>query len=328
MQQAIDEAWKYQFLTYPNPAVGATVVKDGDILATQAHKEAGKPHAEVLALKEAYLKFYKDSPLKNMEESHDIHNFLYKNHNGFFKECEIFVTLEPCNHTGKTPACAMLLEAINIKKVVIGTLDPNKNASGGKQRLENKGIEVKVLNCTNCNNLLFPFIKWQNKNFTFFKLAMREDGTIGGGYITTQDSLKLVHKIRTKIDLLVIGGQTVRTDRPTLDTRFADENKPSDILIVSKQNQFDKRIPLFNVANRKVFIDSDISRYKQKFSMVEGGYNFLEFIKDDIDMLMLFVSHKLKSQSKFDYETLGFRKIYSYKINKVDEVVFLINKIK
>ena len=74
-------------------------------------------------------------------------------------------------------------------------LDPNENASGGKQRLQNAGIEV-ITNILNeeGQNLLKPFSKWHKDKFVFYKIAMRRDGSVSGGYITTQDSLNLVHK--------------------------------------------------------------------------------------------------------------------------------------
>ncbi len=321
---AIKEAWKYQLLTYPNPAVGACIVKDNKILSIDAHKEAGLPHAEVNALKVAYLNKYPNSTLKDMESSQDIHDYLSKNHNDFFKDCTIYVTLEPCNHIGKTPSCAILLETISIKKVVIGTLDPNKKASGGKQRLEKANIEVEVLDLKQSEDLLQPFIKWQKDNFTFFKLAMREDGSVTGGYITSQDSLNLVHNIRTKIDLLVIGGNTVRIDKPTLDTRFIKSEKNPDILIYSQQKDFDKTIPLFKIPNRKISIDNKLSLLeKSNFSMIEGGYTLLENIKKDIDMLMLFISHKTTKDIKFNINSLGYKIVHSYFINETDEVLFL-----
>ena len=326
MKLAIKEAWKYQLLTYPNPAVGATVVKSNKILSVEAHKMAGLPHAEVNALKSAYLTKYKDSELFKLTTSHDIHNFLIKNHNDFFKDCEIYVTLEPCNHTGKTPACAMLLESIGIKKVYIGTLDPNNEASGGKQRLENSGIDVEINICKDeTDNLLYPFVKWQKEKFTFFKLAMREDGSIDGGYITTKDSLTLVHNIRTKLDIMVIGGQTVRVDKPTLDARFASQNIAPDILIYSKSDKFDKEIPLFNVKNRDIFIEDNLKLLKKnKFIMIEGGYNLLEKVKSYCDYLLIFISHKKTEKNKFDIEKFGFKKVYSYFINDYDEIVFLV----
>jgi len=325
MQLAIKKAWKYQFLTYPNPAVGATVVKDGKVLSVEAHKEAGKPHAEVLALKVAYLSVYPNSSLKDIQDSHIVHEYLTNNHNDFFKECEIYVTLEPCNHIGKTPACARLLETIGIKKVYIGTLDPNIEASGGLQSLQNAGIKVETGICKEqTDDLLEPFIKWQKRSFTFFKLAMREDGSVDGGYITTKDSLTLVHEIRTKLDLLVIGGETVRVDRPTLDARFAKKNLAPNILIYSKQKEFDKEIPLFNIENRKVNISNSLEFVEQSnFTMIEGGKNLLQILKGSIDFLMLFISHKDKKEQQFNPEKFGFKKKYSYFLNKYDEVVFL-----
>lgn len=325
MKLAIDKAWKYQFLTYPNPAVGATVVKDGKVLSVEAHKKAGMPHAEVLALKEAYLTKFHNSELQNIESSLDIHNYLIKNHNNFFSECEIYVTLEPCNHIGKTPACAMLLETVKIKKVYIGTMDCNNEASGGVQRLKNANIEIEVGVCKEQTDaLLYPFMKWQQNSFLFFKIAMRVDGTIDGGYITTKDSLKLVHEIRNNLDLLVIGGKTVRVDRPTLDSRFSSINNPPDILILSNRDDFDKTIPLFNIPNRKIFISNNINDIKKnKFIMIEGGYNLLEIVKDKIDYLVIFLSKKTKSDTKIDIKRFGFIEVYRYKINEDDTIIFL-----
>ncbi|MGK0256061.1 MAG: diaminohydroxyphosphoribosylaminopyrimidine deaminase [Arcobacteraceae bacterium] len=325
MQLAISEAWKYQFLTYPNPAVGATVVKNNQVLSVEAHKEAGLPHAEVLALKMAYLSKYPTSSLKVLESSHEIHEFLILNHNNFFIDCEIYVTLEPCNHIGKTPACAMLLESIKIKKVYIGTMDPNENASGGKQRLLDAQIEVEINVCKKLTNqLLLPFIKYQNNNCTLFKIAMREDGSVDGGYITTQDSLNLVHEIRAKIDLMVIGGNTVRTDRPTLDSRFSKTKKAANIHIYSNSNNFDKTIPLFHVKNRNVNISSSLKCLDENnFTMIEGGHNLLNTMKNKIDYLMLFISHKEKKTNHYKIDKEAFQIEYSYYLNEFDEVIFL-----
>ena len=320
--KAINEAWKYQFLTYPNPAVGACIVKDNTILSTQAHKTAGMPHAEVNAIKEAFLKLNYNEHLSSLTSSNDIHKYLIKNHNNIFHDCEIYVTLEPCNHIGKTPSCANLLKELKFKKVYIGTLDTNNNASGGVSTLKNCGIDVEVLNDKRCDDLLYPFTLWQKDKFLFFKLAIREDGSCDGGYITTQDSLKLVHKIRTKLDLLIIGGNTVRIDRPTLDSRFAKTNKSCDILIYSKSKDFDKSIPLFNIANRKVSISSKINSINSNFTMIEGGLSLLNTLKYDIDMLMLFISHKEKSKNKFNIEKDGFKILHSYYINEYDEILF------
>jgi diaminohydroxyphosphoribosylaminopyrimidine deaminase / 5-amino-6-(5-phosphoribosylamino)uracil reductase len=324
MQLAINKAWEYQLLTYPNPAVGATVTFNNNLISLNAHKKAGESHAEVNAIKDAFLYFNPKSELINLTSSHDIHNFLIKNHNNIFNKCTIYVTLEPCNHIGKTPSCASLIKELNFKRVVIGTLDPNKNATGGIKTLKDANIEISKSNLEKeTNNLLIPFTKWQKDKFIFFKLAMREDGSIDGGYITTKESLKHVHKLRTLIDTLVIGGNTVRTDRPTLDTRFIDSKINPDILIYSKNQNIDKTIPLFNIANRKVEISDSLNLINSKnFIMIEGGYNLLEILKDKIDLLIIFVSKEKKSNKKFDLNIFDFQKIHTNN-SAEDQIVWL-----
>lgn len=325
MKLAIDEAWKYQLLTYPNPAVGATIVKNNKVLSTEAHKESGTPHAEVLALKSAYLSVYPNSKLQQLESSHEIHNYLMSNHNNFFHECEIYVTLEPCNHIGKTPACSVLLEAVKIKKVYIGSLDPNDKASGGLERLQNADIDVVIDVCKDeSDKLLFPFLQYQKKHFHFFKMAMRSDGSINNGYITTQDSLNLVHEIRTKIDLMVIGGNTIRIDRPTLDARFSANKKAPDIFIYSRQKEFDKSIPLFQIKKRDIMIGTNLDYVStNSFVMYEGGYQFLNVLKDKIDYLMLFISCQVTETLPLDISKFGFEIQHSYYINEFDKIVYL-----
>ena len=147
MQIALDYAWRFQTLTLPNPCVGALVLYRNVVIALQAHYKVGYPHAEVLACKEAFFylakhdisaqqkirqtlvlmqanKHYEDShcismtleslldTLTSLHDSQQIHDFIKTYHSGIFHECEFFVTLEPCNHYGKTPPCAILLKAI------------------------------------------------------------------------------------------------------------------------------------------------------------------------------------------------------------------------
>lgn len=124
MNLALKEAWKYQGLTYPNPAVGCTIVgQNNELLAVEAHKKAGEPHAEVEALKSAYFKLTNDSKILDLTISSDIHTFLLLNHNNCFKNISLYTTLEPCSHIGKTPSCASLISALGIKKVFVGFND-------------------------------------------------------------------------------------------------------------------------------------------------------------------------------------------------------------
>jgi diaminohydroxyphosphoribosylaminopyrimidine deaminase/5-amino-6-(5-phosphoribosylamino)uracil reductase len=284
LQLAIDEAWKYQFLTYPNPAVGAVLIVKNKVFIS-AHKKAGLPHAEVNVIYEAYKHFFKAPDLTT---SNDIHNFLYQNHNNFFNDAILYVTLEPCNHYGKTPPCSLLIEKIKPKKVYIGLKDPISSHSGGIERLR-KVTKVEVLNDKRCFDLIEPFIKWQNR-FVFFKFAFSLNGVYEGGYITKKNSLKWVHKVRDKLDLIVIGGNTVRIDRPTLDSRLVNGKAP-DILIYSKNDKFDRDIPLFKVKNRKVFISDNLDILDNyKFIMIEGGEKLYQALQNVIDMKLFIIN--------------------------------------
>jgi len=295
MKLAIDEAWKYQFLTYPNPAVGCVVVKgESEILSIQAHKEAGMPHAEVNALKAAYLKYYPNDLLKIISDPFKIHEYLIKNHNGFFNDCTIFVSLEPCNHVGKTPSCANLIKNLKPKKVVIGHEDLNKDASGGYQTLKSSGIDVDI-GCMKkeAYELLYPFLKWNSGTFIFYKMAQTLNGCIDGS-ISSNQAKAYVHSLRDKIDLMLIGGNTVRTDKPTLDARFIAGKAP-DVMIYSKNKIFDKKIPLFFVPNRKVFISDDLFKLLDySFIMVEGTYNLLDTLKEKLDYIVLIINPKIR----------------------------------
>lgn len=325
MQKAINKAWQYQLLTYPNPAVGATIVQDGKVLSCEAHIKAGGPHAEVNAIKSAFLILNPSSKINELSSSSDIHNFLIKYHNNVFSTCDIYVTLEPCNHIGKTPSCASLLKELNFNKIIVGTPDPNNKAAGGIKTLEDANINVELINNNGCKDLLIPFTKWNKDKFIFFKLAMREDGSIDGGYITTKESLTHVHHLRTLIDTLVIGGNTVRIDRPTLDTRFIkDTFKNPNILVYSNDKNIDQTIPLFHIDNRDVLIDNSLQSIDHdKFIMIEGGYNLLEILKDKIDMLMIFVSQNNPSNTLFNHSTLGF-KIVHEDTTKEDKIIYMI----
>jgi len=291
MNLALTEAWKFQGLTYPNPAVGCCVVsKNGEILSVEAHQKAGTPHAEVNALKSAYYKLTNNKEILPLTISQDIHNFLLKNHNNIFKDSYIYTTLEPCSHIGKTPSCASLISNLSIKKLFVGSLDSNEIASNGNKIVKDSGIEViNGILKKECDELLEPFKKWQNDKFVFFKMAQRLDGSTDGS-VSSLESRKNVHAMRDVCDLLVIGGNTVRVDRPTLDARLVNGKAP-DILIISREKEFDKTIPLFNVDDREVFIEDNFKRLDNyKNIMIEGTQNMLELSKPYIDYYLTYIA--------------------------------------
>ncbi len=289
---ALQEAWKYQGLTYPNPAVGCTVVgESGEILAVEAHHKAGGPHAEVNALKQAYYKLTQDSYILALEDSSDIHTHLLSNHNGIFANATLYSTLEPCAHSGKTPSCAWLIAELGIKEVYVGSYDANPIASRGNDILnKNDCLVHSELLKEKCDALLAPFNSWQENQFIFFKWAQRLNATVDAGNVSSVDSRTNVHAMRDVCDLLVIGGNTVREDRPTLDSRLVDGKAP-DILILSLENEFDRTIPLFEVTDRKVFIESDFERLKgYKNIMIEGTATMFTLTRDIVDYYLCYLA--------------------------------------
>lgn len=308
MNLALKEGWKYQGLTYPNPAVGCSIVSnDGAVLSVEAHQKAGLPHAEVNALKSAYIKLTNDAKIQDITNSADIHKYLIQNHNNIFKNCSVYTTLEPCSHVGKTPSCADLLSEMGVQKVYVGALDSNEEASCGNKKLQDANVKVEngVLE-DECKELLYPFETWNKDKFVFFKWAQRLNGTYDEGIITSKESRKKVHAMRDKCDLLVIGGETVRVDRPTLDARLVDGKAP-DILIYSRQSEFDNTIPLFNVEGRKVIVSDNLDTLDDyKNIMIEGGSNMFEATRNIVDRYLCFVAPKFGGSQVFKANTQEF----------------------
>jgi len=298
MQRAIDEGWRYQGLTYPNPAVGAAVVCEGRLLSVEGHQRAGSSHAEVLALIKAYEVMCGEAVGFDPLDSHLSHAFLRGLPEGVFGRCELFITLEPCNHVGRTPSCAMLLEHLRPLKVTIALRDPIEGHGGGIERLLATGIEVEIgVGEEGAKSLLEPFLIWQKRAFVLFKLAQTSNGRIGGGYLSSHESLRHVHQMREVCSSLLIGGGTVRFDRPRLDCRFSGGVAP-DVVIYSKGGDFDQTIPLFGVKGRTVEVRGDLEFLRQpSFVIIEGGEGMLQAMENFIDWLLIYQTPKLSAHN-------------------------------
>ncbi|MFE8696596.1 bifunctional diaminohydroxyphosphoribosylaminopyrimidine deaminase/5-amino-6-(5-phosphoribosylamino)uracil reductase RibD [Cytobacillus sp. FJAT-53684] len=187
--------------TSPNPSVGAVVVKDGRLVGTGVHMKAGTPHAEVHAIKAA---------------------------GSAAKGADMYVTLEPCSHHGKTPPCADLIIEAGIKKVFVATLDPNPLVAGkGIDKLTSAGIEVEVGLCKEealqLNEKFFHFIQ-TNTPFVTIKAGISLDGKIAAKsgdskWITSPESRQDVHQLRHEHDGILVGINTILQDNPLLTTR-------------------------------------------------------------------------------------------------------------
>ena len=316
MDLALNEAWKFQILTYPNPAVGCLILdENGQILSCKAHEKAGYLHAEPTAIlfalckksekfKDDFIKAYNAKFGSNINdgefgllERKFIYEFIVSNHADLLKNAKAYVTLEPCSHHGKTPPCANLLKELGFSEVIIGSHDENKIASGGGNLLQSAGVRVKfgVLK-ERCDKPLEPFLAYQNGGFSFLKIALSKNGVASGGIITNELSRTHVHKLRSVIDTLVIGGNTVRTDRPKLDSRLAGGKNP-DVIIYSRSDKFDETIPLFSVPDRKVSIQKELNL--TGLTMFEGAGEFLKLAKEgklaNVKWLLIYQSPNFKN---------------------------------
>jgi diaminohydroxyphosphoribosylaminopyrimidine deaminase/5-amino-6-(5-phosphoribosylamino)uracil reductase len=204
MKEALRQARRGLGRTSPNPAVGAVIVRNGKVISGSYHKKAGCPHAEVEVLKKLGKNIQKDDIL--------------------------YVTLEPCNHYGKTPPCTKAILESGIRTVVIGTRDPNPGVQGGGcEFLRGKGVEVVtgVLEdeCRQLNEVFFKYIS-SNRPFVIVKSALTLDGwsaTVTGDskWITNEESRQFVHRLRDRIDVVMVGVGTVLSDNPQLTTRLS-----------------------------------------------------------------------------------------------------------
>ena len=198
MRLALAEAEKGRGRTRPNPLVGAIVVKAGRVVARGHHQKAGLPHAEVNALRKAGAKA---------------------------RGADLYVTLEPCNHLGRTPPCTEAILAAGVKRVFFGSPDPNPLVEGlGGKRLKKAGVEVHggVLraDCDRSNEAWLKFIT-QGLPWVVLKAAITLDGKLAGGPqpISSAASRAKVHQWRNELDAILVGRGTVRKDDPRLTVR-------------------------------------------------------------------------------------------------------------
>jgi diaminohydroxyphosphoribosylaminopyrimidine deaminase/5-amino-6-(5-phosphoribosylamino)uracil reductase len=204
--------------TAPNPMVGAVLVRDGEIVGRGYHRAAGKPHAEVEAI---------------LDAGH------------MAKGSDLYVTLEPCNHHGRTPPCSQAILEAGVNRVFIGMPDPNPSVKGGgAQTLREAGIEVHgpVLEAR-CKALNEVFIKnaLHSRPFVYLKLAMTLDGRIAtrGGdsqWITSEQARLDGRRLRERVSAIMVGAGTILADNPSLTSRLPNRKARDPIRIVADSN--------------------------------------------------------------------------------------------
>jgi diaminohydroxyphosphoribosylaminopyrimidine deaminase / 5-amino-6-(5-phosphoribosylamino)uracil reductase len=203
MRIALAEARKGLGATNPNPAVGAVIVKDGRLLARAYHRRAGRPHAEIEAL-------------RRLPSAHHA------------RGATLYVTLEPCSTAGRTPPCTKAIIRSGIRRVVVGAIDPNPNHEGrGLQRLREEAISVTsgVLERA-CTTLNAGFNRWivTKRPWVIAKVAQSLDGRISrppneSQWLTGERARHRTHQLRSTVHAILVGAETIRRDNPLLTVR-------------------------------------------------------------------------------------------------------------
>jgi diaminohydroxyphosphoribosylaminopyrimidine deaminase/5-amino-6-(5-phosphoribosylamino)uracil reductase len=213
MKKALNLAKKGQGYTSPNPMVGAVVVKDGEVKGKGYHQFVGQAHAEVNAIEDAGSQT---------------------------KGATLYVNLEPCNHTGRTPPCTRKILEAGIKRVVVAMEDPNTKAGGGAVFLKAHDIEVLIGVCEEpAKKLNEAFVKYVHtkRPFVLLKCAATLDGRIAtrsgdSKWVTGEKARKFVHRLRHAVDAILVGAGTIHSDDPSLTTRLDSDNGLDPVRIV------------------------------------------------------------------------------------------------
>jgi len=219
---ALAQARRASGRTFPNPPVGAVVVRGDRVLGRGYTRPVGGDHAEVVALRAAHLRSGKSA----------------------VRGATVAVTLEPCAHRGRTGPCADLLIEAGVKKVIVGHRDPHPEVAGrGLSRLRRAGIEVELgVLADDCRRQHRGFLTVleENRPFVMLKLAGTLDGRIAtsGGesrWITGPEARAVVHRLRARVDAICVGSGTAISDDPELTARRAEKvvHRPIRVLVDS-----------------------------------------------------------------------------------------------
>ena len=326
IQRCIELAAKGKGHVSPNPLVGCVIVKNGKVIAEGYHKQFGSHHAEVNAINAAMAKRIN------------------------LKGAALYVNLEPCVHYGKTPPCVDKIIEHKIREVVIGSKDPNPLVAGkGINKLKKNKIKViyGVLE-SECFELNKFYFKQMKKGFPYItlKAAQTIDGKIAelsgdSKWISSPESRKNVHRLRSQYDAVLVGRNTVETDNPELTVRlvkgrnpyrividkglvlnlnnklFSDKFAEKTIIITSTEpGEFltryfeQKKIRVVKAKSANGIIDlkdamKKLAKLKISSVLVEGGaFTFTEFVKQKmVDEILLFTSPKILGKGLSTFKT-------------------------
>ncbi len=257
MQLALELAGRGVGRVEPNPAVGCVIVKDGSIIGQGFHQRFGGPHAEVNALADC------------ANNGHDPSG------------ASLFVTLEPCSHTGKTPPCTQAVIDAGIGRVVIASTDPTDLAAGGIDALRQAGVEVEVGLCGEAaEKLNAPFYKHSRTGLPWVvvKWAQSIDGKLAwknppaaGNWISSEQSRADVHRLRKRMGAILTGIDTVIADNPKLTVRIAGEtiDRPAVRVVVDSGLRMPADCNLMMIPDVPTVVVTTAQTAQTEFAQVE-----------------------------------------------------------
>lgn len=327
MDMAVKLAEKGKGTVSPNPLVGCIIVKRGKIVGKGFHKECGNDHAEIMAIKSAGKKV---------------------------ANATMYVTLEPCSHWGKTPPCTEKIVQSGIREVIIGAEDPNPVVDGFKE-LKFRGLKVKIgilkEDAEKLNEYYNKYMKTKTP-FAMLKVAMTMDGKVATNtgdskYITGSEARKFVHELRSEVDAVMVGVNTILKDDPKLTPRLVsgpvkdpfkivvDSNlrlpvkcnvmkNPSKLIIATTSKASKERINKFyqmgvNVVVCKTKLGkvdlkdlmAELGKKEITSVMIEGGPMLnSSVIRDKIaDKLLIFTAPKIMGDGLGAIGDLGIKRI-------------------
>ena len=325
MLRAIEKAEFFKYSAKPNPVVGAIILKENEIISEGYHEIYGENHAEINAIEEA--KKYLGTKFQD------------------FSELTLLCTLEPCSHIAKTGSCADFIVKTGLKKVVIGSVDPNPIVSGrGIKILEENQIHVEVglhADLVEKQNKFFFYKHKKNKPYITIKIASSLDGKSHYNnkkkLITTESSRNDVQLIRADYDAILTGGNTLRIDNPRMDARVDfSVNQAKKILLTNKP--YDNNSVFFKDASVDVFETTNLKEiiYSYKNSeicsiLVEAGPRLVNafLLEKIVDELIVYTSARKLGENAISWfdkdnaiENYGFKLESSYKIDTDTKEIF------
>jgi diaminohydroxyphosphoribosylaminopyrimidine deaminase/5-amino-6-(5-phosphoribosylamino)uracil reductase len=278
LERALELAERGRGTTHPNPVVGAVVVRDGGVVGEGWHERKGGPHAEVVALQAA---------------------------GDAAQGATLYVTQEPCRHSGETPPCTAAVLESGIARVVAGALDPNPKAGGGLEELRTAGVEVELATGEPAFWARAQNDAWRTwislrRPFVTYKAAVTLDGRMtvpGERWVSGEESRQLVHEVRAASDAVAVGMGTVRADNPRLDARDVDAARQPRRIAFG-------RGPLPEGSGLQLLtgsLEEELGRLADEgvqSLLLEGGPKLAGsfFAADLVDKLMLFVAPKLSGE--------------------------------